>query len=205
MDVTLTAIRREYATSRTLWVEVIGRATTILAVLESVRFLHRAGYPLAAAGVGLVVFVLGWMVSRFVAIAFRRGSFEADLWRKFGLDLDLLQACSQLPPLADDQAALLDQALGRLRSLAAVRNHAAWDRDDTPDPGEVVASAEQALTRAVSQWPAGAAHLPSIADAIAAAMDGQRRALAAILHDQPDELALAWDEFESARERLRPA
>lgn len=205
MDVTLHAIRREYATPRTLWVEVIGWGATVLAVLETARRLHAAGYPLAAAGVGVLVAVAGLAASRFAAVAVRRSSFEADLWRKFGLDHELLAACAALPRVAQEQAALLDATLSKLRSLAAVRNHATWDRDDTPDPGEVVPLAEQALRDVLTDWPHHAGRLPAVAEAIAGAMDGQRRALAAILHDQPEDLALAWAEFEAARARLRTA
>lgn len=205
MDVTLQAIRREYATPRSLWVEVIGRGATILAVIEAVRQGLTAGLPLAAAGVGMIVLVGGLAFSRFVAVAVRRSSFDADLWRKFGLDAELLQACNRLPELDEAQAELLDQTLGRLRSLAAVRNHDAWDRDDTPDPGGVVLLSEQALQHDLTDWPQHAERLPATAEAISAAMDGQRRALAAILHDQPDDLALAWAEFEAARDKLAAA
>ena len=203
MDVTLTAIRREYATPRALWVELMGRAATVLAMFEIGRVLWHGGYHVGAAGVGIILLAVGWLLSRFVAEAVRRASFEADLWRKFALDFGLLKACSDLPDLPPEQTELIDQTLGRLRSLAAVRNNDAWDRDDTPDPGDVVPTAERALTRAVAAEPLDELRLQRTADAISGAMDGQRRALSAILHERQDDLAAAWAEFEVAKGKLQ--
>lgn len=200
MDVTLANIRREYRTRRTLWVEVIGASASFLAALDLARrvYLGSRSAPATVLG-GLAVLAVGWLLSAAAARLVRRTSFEAELWRKFALDRSLLDRCAALPDLDEATAETLDRALRDLRSLAAVRNHAVWDRDEAPDPGDIVELAEGALAGALSD----SSGLAAVAGAIEEVKELQRLVLAALLRDEQDTAAELWREFEPARERLR--
>lgn len=202
MDVTLANIRREYRTQRTLWVEVIGVSASVLAAVELARHIWLANHSrswttVAAAG----LLAIGWLLSAALARLVRRTSFDAELWRKFALDRSLLDRCASLPDLDEATAETLDRALRDLRSLAAVRNHAIWDHDETPDPGDVVELAEGALAGALSD----SSDLARVAGAIEEVKELQRLVLAALLRDEQNTATELWREFEPARERLREA
>ncbi|MBI2302751.1 MAG: hypothetical protein HYU66_27920, partial [Armatimonadetes bacterium] len=132
MNVTLANIRREYAVTRSRWAEVIGLSTAFLAACETVRQALRQGWATWLAAVaGLLVAAFGWWAAVRVAGGVRRATLDGELWRKFGLRPELTAACAALPELPAEVSGVLDRALGDLRSLAAVANHAEED-----DPGD---------------------------------------------------------------------
>lgn len=177
MDCTAANIRREFATRRTLWVQVIGLAATVLLLIEAARRAAAAGSVLLVAGVVLIVGCGGALLSGFLAVAVRRASFEAELWRKFGLSAELLQAVDAAGELDETLTEQLDQALRNLRSLAAVSNQAD-PLELEPDAQSLVEAGERALTAALEALPA-AERLGSVGHALADASASLISALAA--------------------------
>lgn len=200
MDCTAANIRREYATRRTLWVQVIGLAATAPLVIEAGRWAAAAGSVLLVAGVVLIVGCGGALLSGFVAVAVRRASFDAELWRKFGLAAELLQAVDDAGELDETLAEQVDQALQNLRTLAAVANQA--------DPAELgldaqslVAAGERALTAACEALP-DTGRLDSVGGALAEASAGLISAVAAQRQGDAARLSEALAALRAAAEEL---
>ncbi|MCC7491856.1 MAG: hypothetical protein IT204_05890 [Fimbriimonadaceae bacterium] len=204
MDVTCANVRREYATPRTLWVEVIGLGVTFLVICETVRRLlaSGAGWP-GLAGSTLVLAGAGWLASRFVSQAVRRASFEAELWRKFGLDQALLDAVAAVPP-ASPAGPLLDRALRALRSLAAVGNHAAWERLSAEPHEELAARAEALLTATLTAPTLDEAALARLAAHFEQLAEAQRAWLAEGLRGDEPAAAAAAAGYHTAWAALQP-
>lgn len=202
MDVTLANIRREYDTERSLWVLVIGYGLVLLVVLDTSRRLLSVGSGwLLILGLALVLAGVGSFIATLAARRVRATSFGAELWRKFGLDRELLDEIARLEQPEPEAAASLDLLLRDLRSLAAVRNHEAWDAPDSPDPGLVVELAEDVVVRELREYGA-TERLAPLREVVYTLTQAQRMTLAAVLAERPEELDDAWAAFVSARARL---
>lgn len=205
MDTSYRNILREYETESSLWVRAVVLPGVFLAVLETARRSLAAGVPRESVMLRLIlVAVAGLGLAWFLSFAVRRSSRPGELWRKFGLSQRLLDAVAGVHHLSETAEEELDQALLSLRSMAAVANQDDWDECPTDHPTGAVDLAEQALAQHLEAEPElSAEQFAPLVELLTTASDNLTGTLAALRHDDAEEVALRWADFAAAREALR--